>query len=108
MATVDIVNNGPDPIDGWTLPWTWPTGWQQVSNGWSANWAQSGRLVQVTRTTTGGSRTARARASASSARTAGRTCCPPRSPSTGRCAARSDPRAASAAAGRPEAPTAGV
>lgn len=50
VATVDIVNNGPGAIDGWTLTWTWPTGWQQVSSGWSANWSQAGTLVKVTST----------------------------------------------------------
>ncbi len=30
VASVDITNTGPDPIDGWTLTFTWPTGWQQL------------------------------------------------------------------------------
>ncbi|MFR9778607.1 cellulose binding domain-containing protein [Micromonospora sp. MS34] len=50
LATVDIVNNGPNPINGWTLTWTWPTGWQQVSSGWSANWSQAGSAVKATST----------------------------------------------------------
>jgi hypothetical protein len=48
VGAVDIVNNGPDPINGWTLTWTWPTGWQQVSSGWNANWEQVDRTVRVT------------------------------------------------------------
>ncbi|GAA3784323.1 cellulose binding domain-containing protein [Micromonospora maritima] len=50
VATVEVVNTGPDAVDGWTLTWTWPTGWQQVSSGWSATWTQTGRDVRVTST----------------------------------------------------------
>ncbi len=50
VGTVDIVNNGASPINGWTLTWTWPTTWQQVSSGWSANWEQVGTAVRVTST----------------------------------------------------------
>lgn len=50
VATVEIVNTGPSTLDGWTLTWTWPTGWQQVSSGWSANWSQVGTEVRVTST----------------------------------------------------------
>ncbi|GIJ76195.1 alpha-L-arabinofuranosidase [Micromonospora phaseoli] len=50
VASVDIVNNGAEPITGWTLTWTWPTTWQQVSSGWSANWEQVGTAVRVTGT----------------------------------------------------------
>ncbi|WNM39475.1 cellulose binding domain-containing protein [Micromonospora halotolerans] len=50
VATVDIVNTGPSAIDGWTLTWTWPTNWQQVSSGWSANWSQAGTRVTATST----------------------------------------------------------
>ncbi|WP_327040926.1 cellulose binding domain-containing protein [Micromonospora ureilytica] len=50
IGGVDIINNGTSPIDGWTLTWTWPTGWQQVSSGWSATWEQVGPTVRVTPT----------------------------------------------------------
>ncbi|MDG4797904.1 cellulose binding domain-containing protein [Micromonospora sp. WMMD1082] len=50
VANVDIVNNATAPVDGWTLTWTWPTTWQQVSSGWSANWEQVGTAVRVTNT----------------------------------------------------------
>ncbi|MGC4866193.1 cellulose binding domain-containing protein [Micromonospora sp. DT53] len=36
IGGVEIINNWTTPIDGWTLTWAWPTGWQQVSSGWSA------------------------------------------------------------------------
>ncbi|MEV5710229.1 cellulose binding domain-containing protein [Actinoallomurus sp. NPDC052274] len=48
VAGVDVTNNGPDPIDGWTLTFTWPTGWQQLSSGWNATWTQDGRDVKAT------------------------------------------------------------
>ncbi|MEV4728027.1 cellulose binding domain-containing protein [Micromonospora humida] len=47
VGNVEIVNNGANPVDGWTLTWTWPTSWQQVSSGWSATWTQTGRTVTV-------------------------------------------------------------
>lgn len=48
ITGVDITHNGPDPIDGWTLAFSWPTGWQQVDSGWSATWEQKGREVRAT------------------------------------------------------------
>ncbi|MFE0531567.1 cellulose binding domain-containing protein [Micromonospora parva] len=50
IGGVDITNNGTKPISGWTLTWTWPTGWQQVGSGWSATWEQVGTAVRVTPT----------------------------------------------------------
>jgi hypothetical protein len=48
VGAVDITNTGPEPITGWTLTFTWPTGWQSVSSGWNANWTQTGATVRVT------------------------------------------------------------
>ncbi|WP_435869698.1 cellulose binding domain-containing protein [Actinoplanes xinjiangensis] len=48
VGTIDVTNNGTDPVNGWTLAFTWPTGWQSVSSGWSATWDQDGRTVRVT------------------------------------------------------------
>ncbi len=48
VANIDIINNGANPINGWTLTYTWPTTWQQMSSGWSANWEQVGTTVRVT------------------------------------------------------------
>jgi hypothetical protein len=48
VASVDITNTGPAPIDGWTLTFAWPTGWQQMNGGWNANWSQTGTTVRVT------------------------------------------------------------
>src|SRR5262249_15041632 len=48
VASVDVTNTGQNPIDGWTLDFTWPTGWQQMAGGWNGTWTQSGRSVHVT------------------------------------------------------------
>jgi len=48
VGSIDITNKGPYPIDGWTLTFAWPTGWQQLSGGWNGNWAQTGATVTVT------------------------------------------------------------
>ena len=48
VGAVDITNNGSAPLTGWTLTFTWPTGWQSVQSGWSATWTQTGRDVRVT------------------------------------------------------------
>jgi hypothetical protein len=48
VGSIDITNNGAEPIDGWTLSFTWPTAWQSLSSGWSGNWTTSGSTVTVT------------------------------------------------------------
>ncbi|MGW3806009.1 cellulose binding domain-containing protein [Micromonospora sp. NPDC005113] len=50
IGGVEITNSGTSPLNGWTLTWTWPTGWQQVSSGWNATWEQVGAAVRVTPT----------------------------------------------------------
>lgn len=54
VASIDVTNTGTNPIDGWTLVFTWPTGWQQMNGGWNANWEQTGSTVRVTSLTTNG------------------------------------------------------
>ena len=53
VANVTISNTGTAAIDGWTLGFTWPTSWQQVSGGWSGTWQQTGTTVTVTSTDNG-------------------------------------------------------
>nr|WP_231957046.1 MULTISPECIES: cellulose binding domain-containing protein [unclassified Actinoplanes] len=48
VASIDVTNNGAGPVSGWTLAFTWPTGWQSVSSGWGATWNSDGRTVRVT------------------------------------------------------------
>ncbi|ASW54353.1 cellulose binding domain-containing protein [Plantactinospora sp. KBS50] len=54
IGAIDIVNNGTKPIDGWTLTFDWPTGWQRVSSGWSGTFEQVGTAVKVTSTVDNG------------------------------------------------------
>ncbi|MFC4589161.1 cellulose binding domain-containing protein [Sphaerisporangium corydalis] len=46
-ASVTVTNTGTAPITAWTLRFTFP-GNQQVTQGWSANWTQSGAVVTAT------------------------------------------------------------
>jgi hypothetical protein len=48
VGAVEITNNGTAALSGWTLSFTWPTGWQNVQSGWSGTWTQAGRDVRVT------------------------------------------------------------
>ncbi|MEU8140843.1 glycoside hydrolase family 48 protein [Nonomuraea sp. NPDC048901] len=43
-ASVTIKNTG-DPINGWTLGFSFPTTTQKLSQGWSATWAQNNQAV---------------------------------------------------------------
>ncbi|WP_461124332.1 cellulose binding domain-containing protein [Saccharothrix stipae] len=52
VADLEITNTGAVPIAGWTVTYTWPTTWQQVSSGWNATWSQTGREVTVSSTAT--------------------------------------------------------
>jgi hypothetical protein len=48
VGSIDVTNNGATELAGWTLAFTWPTGWQSVSSGWNATWEQTGSAVRVT------------------------------------------------------------
>jgi cellulase/cellobiase CelA1 len=45
-ANVDVTNLG-DPVDGWRLTWTFPSG-QTITQLWNGTAAQSGSAVTVT------------------------------------------------------------
>ena len=47
VGSIDITNNADAAVAGWTLTFTWPTTWQSVSSGWSAEWTQTGQTVRV-------------------------------------------------------------
>ncbi|MET7275474.1 cellulase family glycosylhydrolase [Streptomyces flaveolus] len=47
QAGVKVTNLG-DPVNGWTLKWTWPDAGQKVTQGWNSTWSQSGSAVSVT------------------------------------------------------------
>ncbi|WBB78222.1 cellulose binding domain-containing protein [Micromonospora sp. WMMD882] len=46
-AEVTITNLG-DPVDGWTLGFTFPAAGQRLAHTWSATWDQSGQQVSAT------------------------------------------------------------
>jgi hypothetical protein len=48
VGNIDLTNTGTAPINGWTLTFTWPTGWQSLSGGWNGTWTQTGATVRVT------------------------------------------------------------
>ncbi|GAA4610140.1 cellulose binding domain-containing protein [Actinoplanes octamycinicus] len=48
VGSIDITNNGPAALNGWTLTFAWPTAWQSLSSGWSATWTPDSRTVRVT------------------------------------------------------------
>jgi hypothetical protein len=48
IGGIDVTNTGPHPIDGWTVTFAWPTGWQRTSSNWNSNLEQVGRDVRVT------------------------------------------------------------
>jgi cellulase/cellobiase CelA1 len=48
VAAVTVTDTGPNPINGWTLTFTFPSAGESVSSGWNANWTSSGQNVQAT------------------------------------------------------------
>jgi cellulase/cellobiase CelA1 len=47
IGQIDVTNTGTAALSGWTLAFTWPTGWQTADSGWNGTWSQSGRSVRV-------------------------------------------------------------
>ncbi|GII80954.1 alpha-L-arabinofuranosidase [Sphaerisporangium rufum] len=47
VLNVTVTNNGTKAIGDWTLDFSWPTPYQQISGGWSATWTQQGRDVKI-------------------------------------------------------------
>lgn len=46
--SLEVTNRSSRPVSGWTLAFTWPTTWQNVTGGWNAAWQQTGTAVRVT------------------------------------------------------------
>jgi hypothetical protein len=55
IGRVRITNTGPEPVDGWTLRFTFPATGQSVQAGWSARWTAAG--ADVTASNLGWNRT---------------------------------------------------
>ena len=48
VANISITNAGPDPIDGWTLAFSFPAASESISSDWNGNWTENGQAVTVT------------------------------------------------------------
>ena len=48
VANLSITDSGPDPIDGWTLAFSFPASTESLSSGWNGNWSTNGQAVTVT------------------------------------------------------------
>ena len=48
MSVNLTIDNLGDPLNGWTLTFTFPDSGQKITQGWSANWSQQGRSVTAT------------------------------------------------------------
>ncbi len=48
VANISITNSGPDPIDGWTLAFSFPASSESVSSDWNGTWSETGQAVTVT------------------------------------------------------------
>lgn len=48
VASLSITDTGPNPIDGWSLTFTFPSSTESVSSGWNANWTSDGQHVEAT------------------------------------------------------------
>jgi hypothetical protein len=48
VGSIDVTNTGTGTFDTWTLAFSWPTTWEQMSGGWNGTWTQTGAAVRVT------------------------------------------------------------
>ena len=48
VANISITDSGPDPIDGWTLAFSFPASSESVSSDWNGTWSETGQAVTVT------------------------------------------------------------
>jgi hypothetical protein len=48
VASVTLTDTGPQPIDGWTLTFAFPSTGEAMNGGWNANWSQSGVNIEAT------------------------------------------------------------
>ena len=48
VASLTVTDTGPNPIDGWTLTFAFPSATETLSGGWNADWTESGQNVEAT------------------------------------------------------------
>lgn len=48
VASVTLTDTGPNPINGWSLTFSFPSTAETLSSGWNANWTESGTNVEAT------------------------------------------------------------
>jgi cellulase/cellobiase CelA1 len=48
VTDISVTNTGPNPIDGWTLAFAFPTDSESLSSSWNGNWSTNGANVLVT------------------------------------------------------------
>jgi cellulase/cellobiase CelA1 len=48
VASITVTNSGPNPIDGWTLTFAFPSTGESFGSGWNANWTSTGRNALAT------------------------------------------------------------
>ncbi len=48
VGTLDITNSGTDPVNGWTLAFSFPRPWESFGGGWNATWTADGVDVLAT------------------------------------------------------------
>ncbi len=48
IANISFTDTGPDPVNGWTLAFTFGSPTESLNSGWNGNWSESGQHVQVT------------------------------------------------------------
>ncbi len=48
VAAVTLTDTGPNPINGWSLTFTFPSSGETVSSGWNANWTGNAQNIEAT------------------------------------------------------------
>lgn len=48
VANISVTDTGPNPIDGWTLAFAFPSDTESLSSDWNGNWSTNGQNVLVT------------------------------------------------------------
>jgi cellulase/cellobiase CelA1 len=58
VTDINVTDTGPNPINGWTLAFSFPSDSESLSSDWNGNWSTSGQNVLVTNLSWNGQLTA--------------------------------------------------